>query len=195
MRMAALRGGGGLGPKHTVIHAPHSRARNPPHNKIASAEEFASLWYLLLSTQVSGRRTGQSQPCLTAANRLPSFDRSGPELQAHSLELSESQFGIKVIRFIGEHFEVTGSSTSIAHLTELRRVLSRECQLLLVFPELPVLVILNKRVRDPTKSLLNRLPISQHRGWLSHSLWHAVCRVRLLRFASKTWWGKHRWNI
>ena len=41
------------------------------------------------------------------------------------LSLSESQLGIKVIRFIGQYLEVTGGSASIAHLRKLRRVLSR----------------------------------------------------------------------
>src|SRR5258708_8340168 len=77
------------------------------------------------------------------------------------LSLSKSQLGIEVIGFIGQHLQVTGRSASIAHLRKLRRVLGRERQLLLVFPELPVFVVLNQRVRDPATSLLHRLLISQ----------------------------------
>jgi|ERR1700730_5352811 len=79
------------------------------------------------------------------------------------LRLSESQLGIKVIGFVGQHLQVTGGPASIAHLRKLRRVLGRERQLLLVPPEVLVLVILNQRVGNPTKSLLDGLPISQQR--------------------------------
>src|ERR1700737_733234 len=78
------------------------------------------------------------------------------------LSLSESQLGTEVIGFIGQHLQVTRGSASIAHLRKFCRVLSRERQLQLVFPELPVLVIPNERIRDSAKSLLDRLPISQH---------------------------------
>jgi len=59
------------------------------------------------------------------------------------LSLSESQLGIEVIGFIGQHLEVTGGSASIAHLRKTCRVFGRQRQLLLVLPELPGLVILN----------------------------------------------------
>ena len=72
------------------------------------------------------------------------------------LSLSESQFSIKIIRFVGKHFEVTSSSASIPGLRKLRRVLRRERQLLLVFPELSVLVIPNQHVRNFAKGLLDR---------------------------------------
>jgi hypothetical protein len=74
------------------------------------------------------------------------------------LSLSESQLGIKVISFIGQYLEVTGGSASIAHLRTLRRVLSRNRQLLLVLPELLVLVILNQPIRDPCRASLNLTP-------------------------------------
>jgi len=77
------------------------------------------------------------------------------------LSLSKSQLGGEVIGFVRQHLQVTSSSASIAHLRKLRRVLSRERQLLLVLPEFPILVILNQLIRDPAKSLLDRLLISQ----------------------------------
>src|ERR1700723_153530 len=40
------------------------------------------------------------------------------------LSLSESQFGSKVVGFVGQHLQITGGSASIAHLRKLRRVLS-----------------------------------------------------------------------
>src|ERR1700687_1583507 len=78
------------------------------------------------------------------------------------LSLSESQLGIEVIGFIGQHLQVTGGPAALAHLRKMCRVFGRQRQLLLVLPELPVLVILNQRVRDSAKSLLDRLLISQH---------------------------------
>ncbi len=78
------------------------------------------------------------------------------------LSLSESELGVEVIGFIGQHLQVTGGSASITHLRKTCRVLSRERQLLLVLAEFPVLVILNECVRDSAKSLLDGLLISQH---------------------------------
>ncbi len=66
--------------------------------------------------------------------------------QSHKLiqlSLSESQLGIKVIGFVGQHLQVAGGSASVAHLRKLCGVLSGERQVLLVLPKLLVLVILN----------------------------------------------------
>src|SRR5258708_6659824 len=78
------------------------------------------------------------------------------------LRLSKSELGTEVVGFVGQHLQVAGGSASISHLRKVRRVLSRERQLLLELPEFAVLVIFNQRVRDPTKRLLDRLLIGQH---------------------------------
>jgi hypothetical protein len=92
--------------------APHIQGlRNPPHNKIAiaaviSTRSIRALSRLKSTTETKSSaskgirvtlviivinsslrsETVQFQLCFTAANRLPSFDRFGPEPQAHSLE-------------------------------------------------------------------------------------------------------------
>jgi hypothetical protein len=90
---------------------------------------------------------------------LPDLDQSYKLIR---LRLSDSQCGIKVIRFVGQHFQITGGSASIAYLRELRRILSRERQLLLALPELAVLVMLNQRVclRWPRLRDDNSAPVS-----------------------------------
>jgi hypothetical protein len=77
------------------------------------------------------------------------------------LRLWDSQCGIKVIRFVVQHFQITGGSASMACLRELRRILSREPQLPLARPELAVLVMLNQRVslRWPRLRDDNRAPV------------------------------------
>src|ERR1700730_15179305 len=77
------------------------------------------------------------------------------------MSLSESQLGIKIVGFVCQHLQVAGGATSIAHLRKLRCVLSGKCQLLLLLSELPVLAILDQRVRNSTKSLLDGLLVDQ----------------------------------
>ncbi len=43
------------------------------------------------------------------------------------LGLSESQFGSKVIGFVGQHLQVTGGPAFITHLRKPGRILGREC--------------------------------------------------------------------
>ena len=111
----------------------------------------------LLSTQVCGRSLVQSRPRLTFANRLPSLIDLDQSYKLTRLR----PCGIKVIRFFAQRFPITGGSASIACLSELRRILSRERQLLLAPPALAVLVMLNQLVSPRWLRLLddNRAPV------------------------------------
>ena len=108
--------------------------------------EFALLWSSLLSTQVSGRSLVQCRPRLTVTSRLQVLIDLDQSSKLIRLRRSDSQCGIRVIRFAGLPSQITRGSASIARLREVRRLLSREPQLLPPLPELAVRVMLNQRV-------------------------------------------------
>ena len=142
MRLAALRRGGGLRPKRSAMRPTVRGLRNPPHNKIASAAVISTRSIRALSRLKSTAETKKSASkgirvtlvivainsslrlkdrfnsnrvslLPTASQVLIDLDQSYKLIR---LSLSQSQLGIEVIGFIGKHFEVTGSSTSITHL-------------------------------------------------------------------------------
>src|SRR5712692_1656563 len=71
------------------------------------------------------------------------------------LSLSESQLGIKIIGFVRQHLQVAGGAASIARFRKPGRVLSGKRELLLLLSELPVFAVLDQRVRNATKGLLD----------------------------------------
>src|SRR5258708_17581714 len=104
----------------------------------------------------------ENWPILLPASTEISVNANQSHKLVH-LGLSESQLGSKVIGFVGQYFQITGGPAFITHLRKPGSILRRECQLLLVLPKLLILVILDQRVRDAAKGLLDRLLISQPR--------------------------------
>jgi hypothetical protein len=123
--------------------------RNPPHNKIVSAPVMSTRSIRARSRANSTTETKNSASKGMRFTRVIVFINSTlPRSQSNprrvlllpaatevsvnenqtnkfvQLSLSESQLGGKVIGFVGQHLQVTGGSASIAHLRELRRVLS-----------------------------------------------------------------------
>ncbi|SRR6266404_402271 len=123
--------------------------RNPPHNKIVSAPDMSTRFISACSRANSIAETKNNASkgirftrVILVINSVSNRSQSNPrrvlllpaatevsvnENQTYKfvqLSLSESQFGSKVIGFVGQHLQVTGGSASIAHLRKLRRVLS-----------------------------------------------------------------------
>ena len=79
------------------------------------------------------------------------------------LRLGKRQFVRKVVRLVGEDFQVVGSSSLEAHLGQTSGVLGRGGQSFLLDEEFPVLVIGDKRVRNVAEGPLDCLLIRQKR--------------------------------
>ena len=77
------------------------------------------------------------------------------------MSLSESQLSRKVIGFVGQDLQVAGGAASVARLRKPGRVLCGKRKLLLLPSELPVFALLDQRVRNPTKRLLDGLLVDQ----------------------------------
>src|SRR5712664_2488539 len=96
---------------------------------------------------------------LPASTEIPVNANQRQELI--QLSLSESQLSIKIVGFVCQHLQVAGGAPSITRLRKPRRVLSGKCKLLLLLSELSVFAVLDERVRNSTKSLLDGLLIDQ----------------------------------
>src|ERR1700747_3013213 len=115
------------------------------------------------------RTADQGLACERPVHRLlfpPSAERSVKLHQTLILRpprVREREFGGKKRALAIQHFEVSRSTSLVAHVGEAHRFLQVCDSVLLAKPDLVEFLITDQRIGDVSESLLNRLPVSDQR--------------------------------